>query len=209
MVRSYPNIVVTGTPGTGKTTLAAQICEMFTGPSGAHVMRHMDVGPLVKQQGFHKSYDADWETYEVDEDQLIDHLEPLSGGSAPEPLDVDPSACEDAKEIADDDETRGGLVLDWHTCDAWPERWVDLVIVLRCDHQLLWKRLEKRNYAEKKIAENNEAEIMGVVAEDAQESYAPECIVTLRSESADEMESNAERIVQWIHAWRQQRGLEA
>lgn len=65
------------------------------------------------------------------------------------------------------------------------------------------------NYAEKKIAENNEAEIMGVVAEDAQESYAPECIVTLRSESADEMESNAERIVQWIHAWRQQRGLEA
>lgn len=50
---------------------------------------------------------------------------------------------------------------------------------------------------------------MGVVAEDAQESYAPECIVTLRSESADEMESNAERIVQWIHAWRQQRGLEA
>lgn len=49
---------------------------------------------------------------------------------------------------------------------------------------------------------------MGVVAEEARESYAPEAIVTLQSESADEMESNVERIIQWIHAWRQQRGLE-
>lgn len=38
----------------------------------------------------------------------------------------------------------GGLVLDWHTCDAFPERWVDLVIVLQCDHTQLWDRLEKR-----------------------------------------------------------------
>ncbi|WFC93952.1 adenylate kinase [Malassezia brasiliensis] len=177
-------------------------------PTGSQPLRHIDVGTLVKKHGFHKSYDPEWETYEVDEDQLLDYLEPFSGGSAPDPQDVDPDACEDARQVADDDETRGGLLLDWHTCDAWPERWADLVIVLRCDHQLLWKRLEKRQYAEKKIAENNEAEIMGVVAEDARESYAPECIVTLTSENADEMESNVERVVQWIHAWRQQRGLE-
>lgn len=49
---------------------------------------------------------------------------------------------------------------------------------------------------------------MGIVAEEAHESYAPESVVTLSSENADEMESNLERIVQWIHAWRQQRGLE-
>lgn len=113
-------------------------------PTGAPVLRHIDVGPLIKKHGFHKSYDPEWETYEVDEDQLLDYLEPLSGGSAPDPADVDPAACEDARQVADDDETRGGLVLDWHTCDAWPERWADLVVVLRCDHQLLWKRLEKR-----------------------------------------------------------------
>ena len=39
---------------------------------------------------------------------------------------------------------QGGIILDWHTCDAFPERWVDLVVVLRCNHTLLWERLEKR-----------------------------------------------------------------
>jgi hypothetical protein len=38
----------------------------------------------------------------------------------------------------------GGVVLDWHTCGIFPERWVDLVVVLRCDHSVLWERLEKR-----------------------------------------------------------------
>ena len=80
----------------------------------------------------------------MDEDQLLDYLEPLSGGTAPQPEEEDPEGCAQAREIPVNDETRGGLILDWHTCDAWPERWIDLVIVLRCDHQLLWKRLEKR-----------------------------------------------------------------
>jgi len=39
---------------------------------------------------------------------------------------------------------QGGIILDWHTCDIYPERWPDLVVVLRCDHTLLWERLEKR-----------------------------------------------------------------
>lgn len=38
----------------------------------------------------------------------------------------------------------GGIILDWHTCDIFPERWIDLVVVLRCDHTVLWERLEER-----------------------------------------------------------------
>lgn len=38
----------------------------------------------------------------------------------------------------------GGLILDWHTCDAFPERWIDLVVVLQCNHTQLWERLEAR-----------------------------------------------------------------
>ena len=205
---SYPNIVVTGTPGTGKTTLAALISESYTTSSGASPLRHVDVGALVKAQGFHVSYDHEWESYEVDEDRLLDYVEPLTGEFAPGPADTDPDACAAAAHVADDDDARGGLILDWHTCDAWPERWADLVIVLRCDHQLLWSRLEKRGYKEKKIAENNEAEIMGVVAEEARESYAPEAIVTLTSESSAEMDENLDRVIAWVHAWRRDRGLE-
>ena len=50
---------------------------------------------------------------------------------------------------------------------------------------------------------------MGVVAEDARESYVGEAIVTLQSDTTDEMESNVESIVQWIHVWRQARGFDA
>lgn len=39
---------------------------------------------------------------------------------------------------------QGGKILDWHSCETFPERWVDLVIVIRCDHTKLWERLEKR-----------------------------------------------------------------
>lgn len=40
---------------------------------------------------------------------------------------------------------KGGIILDYHTCDIFPERWIDLVVVLRCDHSVLWERLEARS----------------------------------------------------------------
>ena len=57
-------------------------------------------------------------------------------------------------------------------------------------------------YSLKKIAENNEAEIMEVVAQEARDSYEPEIVVELKSESVGDLESNVARIVEWIHAWK-------
>lgn len=53
----------------------------------------------------------------------------------------------------------------------------------------------------KKIQENNEAEIMSVVLEEAREAYVEEIVVTLNSEDTTDLESNVSRIVQWIEAW--------
>jgi broad-specificity NMP kinase len=58
-----------------------------------------------------------------------------------------------------------------------------------------------RGYPLKKIQENNEAEIMSVVLEEAREAYAEEIVVTLNSEDTTDLESNVSRIVQWIEAW--------
>jgi len=74
----------------------------------------------------------------------LDELEPQTGGTAPEPLEDSEKEAPITNAEDQEREDRGGLLLDWHTCDAWPERWVDLVVVLRCDHQVLWSRLEKR-----------------------------------------------------------------
>ena len=58
----------------------------------------------------------------------------------------------------------------------------------------------------KKIQENNEAEIMNVILEEAREAYAEKIVVALQSESTDDLESNVSRIVQWIEAWRKNQG---
>lgn len=58
-----------------------------------------------------------------------------------------------------------------------------------------------RGYSEAKIEENNTAEIMQVVLEDARESYAEEIVVELTSESPADVENNVARIVEWVKAW--------
>jgi adenylate kinase len=59
----------------------------------------------------------------------------------------------------------------------------------------------------KKIQENNEAEIMSVVLEEAREAYTEEIVVALNSEDTSELESNVSRIVQWIEGWLKNQGL--
>ncbi|KZT06841.1 P-loop containing nucleoside triphosphate hydrolase protein [Laetiporus sulphureus 93-53] len=169
--RQAPVIIITGTPGTGKTTHAQLLVQESPIP-----LQHINVGEWVKEKGLYEEYDEEWQSYTVDEDKLVDELEPLASA--------------------------GGIILDWHTSEVFPERWADLVVVLRCDHTRLWDRLEKRNYPLKKIQENNEAEIMEVVLDEARSSYPPEIVVELRSENTEDLEANVARIVQWIEAWR-------
>jgi adenylate kinase len=130
--RQFPVIIITGTPGTGKSTHAHILAEESPVP-----LKHINVGEWVKEKGFYQGFDQEWQSYTVDEDQvsysiflfkikisntegdqLLDELEPLASA--------------------------GGIILDWHTCDIFPERWADLVVVLRCDHTQLWERLEHR-----------------------------------------------------------------
>lgn len=59
--------------------------------------------------------------------QLLDALEPLF------------PARDDEDQLS-----KGGVILDHHGCDLFPERWADLVVVMTCDHEILWERLEQR-----------------------------------------------------------------
>ena len=61
-----------------------------------------------------------------------------------------------------------------------------------------------RGYPLKKIQENNEAEIMEVVLDEARSSYPTEIVVELQSEGTEDLEANIARIHQWISAWKEQ-----
>jgi len=58
----------------------------------------------------------------------------------------------------------------------------------------------------KKIQENNEAEIMEVVLQEARDSYPHQIVVELKSESSQDLENNVASIVSWIQQWLKDNG---
>ena len=63
MERSRPNILVTGTPGTGKTSL----CETIASATGYN---HINVGAWVKDKGLHSGWDEEFQCHTLDEDKV-------------------------------------------------------------------------------------------------------------------------------------------
>jgi len=87
----------------------------------------------------------------------------------------------------------------------FPERWFDLVLVLRCNNTLLFDRLNTRGYSGRKLEENLQAEIFQTILDEAKESYREELVVELTSEKEEDVESNAQRVEAWIVQWKQDR----
>jgi len=134
---------------------------------------------LVKTKALHQGKDEEFDAFIIDEDKVCDELE---------------SEMED-----------GNNIVDYHGCDFFPERWFDLVVVLRTDNNVLYPRLEKRGYSPKKISENIECEIMQVILEEARESYKKEIIWELQNNTLEDMERNVEGIVSWVQQWQHNR----
>mmetsp|Transcript_25497 Transcript_25497/g.33314 ORF Transcript_25497/g.33314 Transcript_25497/m.33314 type:complete len:174 (-) Transcript_25497:183-704(-) len=65
-----PNILITGTPGTGKTCTSQMIAEQLQ-------LNHVNVGDLVRQEQCHEGKDEEFDAFILDDDKLCDVLEPL------------------------------------------------------------------------------------------------------------------------------------
>ena len=63
--RKAPVIVITGTPGTGKTTHAELLVQESPVP-----LKHINVGEMVKEKGLYEAFDEEWQSYTVDEDKV-------------------------------------------------------------------------------------------------------------------------------------------
>jgi len=177
MLRTNPNIIITGTPGVGKTTH----CQELAAKTSLH---HLDINEVVKKHNIGEPSDnpEDPNLQIVDEDRLLDCVE--------------------------NDLEEGGQIIDWHACDLFPVKQIDLVCVIRCDNKILYDRLKARNYGEKKLEENMDCEIMQVLLDEAREAYDEQIVVEMRSESTADVDSNVERIEAWIKNWKKDNGKE-
>lgn len=65
-----PNMLISGTPGVGKTTLAAQLAEQLG-------LRHIDVGQFARDRNLLADHDAQHDAFYMHEDAVLDELEPI------------------------------------------------------------------------------------------------------------------------------------
>ena len=151
--KKLPNILVTGTPGVGKTSLCSLLENQLPEEHNIEGFEYIKLAELVKSKKLYKEWDQKFDVPIFDVDLVCDELEPKM--------------------------SNGGIILEFHSCDFFPERWFQLVVLLRCDNTNLFDRLKERGYNEEKITENIECEIFGELAAEVAESYKPEITMEL------------------------------
>ncbi|XP_055605945.1 adenylate kinase isoenzyme 6 homolog [Uranotaenia lowii] len=164
-----PNILVTGTPGVGKTFLCQKLSEHLN-------FQWQNVSDIVSEHGFVEEYDEEFECPVLDEDKLLDYLEPIM--------------------------QQGGNIVEYHSSEFFPERWFEAVFVVRCSTSLLYERLQARGYNERKVKSNMECEIFQIPLDEAKDSYRSEIIQELQSDKDADLEENIKLVDDWLERWR-------
>ncbi|KAK1284502.1 hypothetical protein QJS10_CPB21g00343 [Acorus calamus] len=167
--RQKPNILMTGTPGTGKTTTSSLVADAIG-------LRHIDVSDLVRRRSLHDGWDEDFDCHVINEDLVCDELEDMM--------------------------EEGGNIVDYHGCDFFPERWFDRVVVLQTNNSILYDRLTSRGYMGAKLMNNIECEIFQVLLEEARTSYAEDIVISLQSDSVEDISNNVTILTEWVTNWR-------
>ncbi|RNF12263.1 putative kinase [Trypanosoma rangeli] len=168
------NILITGTPGTGKTSLA----ELLVQELGD--FKQVEVGTIVKENCFYSEYDKELDTHiveEDDEDRLLDFMEPMMVGG-------------------------DNHVVDYHSSELFPQRWFHLVVVLRTSTEVLFERLTARKYSDQKRDENMEVEIQGLCEEEARKAYDDSIVVVRENNTLDDLAATVDLIRQRVDALR-------
>ncbi|MBI2144050.1 AAA family ATPase [Candidatus Woesearchaeota archaeon] len=143
MKRGFVTLLMTGTPGTGKTTLAKKLSLLLG-------YTYFDVNSFIKDAHIYSSYDRKRRSYVVDTAELASEL-----------LKVSEKAMKTGQK---------GIIFDSHLSHYLPSRHADLCLVTTCSLKKLRQRLLRKGYAAAKVRENLDAEIFDTCASEAAES---------------------------------------
>lgn len=122
--------LLSGTPGTGKTSIAKAITEKYQIP-------HLSLTEIVLANQLFSEEDIERQSKIVDEEKLIHFIDQYIASH------------------------EGDLIIEGHYADLVESSKIAVAIVLRCHPKVLYTRLKARNYLEKKVKENVQAELVG------------------------------------------------
>jgi adenylate kinase len=123
-------IIITGTPGTGKTAISLYLHQEFGIPI-------INLGELCIQNNFILEEDPLRDTKIIDEEKLLSRL-----------IEIITMSNDSL------------IIVEGHYSDIVPNEFIKGAVLLRTDPFVLQKRLLQRNYSESKINENVQAEIL-------------------------------------------------
>lgn len=166
------NILITGTPGTGKTSMATLLCDSLETNYNIK-FQVINVGELIHNKKLYTEWNKEYDVPIFDEDKLLDELEPII--------------------------EQGNCIIDFHSSSFFPERWFSLVVLLRCNNTELYDRLKARNYSDKKLNENIECEIMEITADEVKESYNSDIVLEIKNEKIEDMKANIEVVMDYYN----------
>uniref|UniRef100_A0A7J3ZKW8 Putative adenylate kinase n=1 Tax=Fervidicoccus fontis TaxID=683846 RepID=A0A7J3ZKW8_9CREN len=153
--------IITGVPGTGKTTVANAIGSRI----GAQVVR---VAELALKRELVAEYDFEHKTSTVDLDKLK------------------PALLEEIRKLAE--EGKNLIIVDSVFPCVLDNELVELVVVLRADPNVLRERLEKRKWPLIKVRENIEAEVLETVKTEALECFEESKLLEVKNNTKTDLE---------------------
>lgn len=161
------NIVVCGTPATGKSSLIEKVKPELSSDQ----FNFINLSKFALENDCIAEYDDELESHVLEEDKLVDLL---------------------GKELKKGQQRN---VIECIHGDVLPSELVDLLFVCRTNNTKLYDRLKARNYNEQKISNNMEAEIFQTILDEVRECFDESIIVELVNDELDDLDANAKSII--------------
>lgn len=164
------NIVISGTPGTGKSTLVEELRKQ----SELKDFNFVNVSKFAIENNLVESYDQELETQVIDEENLIEKLRINLEGKERNIIE-----CIEGDLLEDD-------LVDW-------------LFVCKTDNTILYDRLKARQYNERKLTQNIEAEIFGVIWENAIEHFGESKVTELINNTESDLKRNLSLVLEQVN----------
>lgn len=160
------NVLVCGTPGTGKSTLIDKLRSVLP------TYWFLNISQYAIDNNFVTIYDESLQSHVLDEDKLLDNLEPII-------------------------EEKEYTVIESIHADMFDKEMFDCVFVCRTSNSQLYDRLKARKYSDAKIENNLQSEIFQTILDEAKEQFGDK-VIELRNDNLSNLKFNVDIVVQTI-----------